>query len=89
MWGDVDQTELRQVWADELSRYQGEDIRDALEAIRHSYKDFPPTLYQFADLCRDAATKRKQTVLSLPNKVRDPMPEEIKEKLAAFLRKRA
>lgn len=88
MWKDADPIEVRALWAEELARYDAQDIKAALEALRFAHTDYPPTLYEFSSLCRDAATRRKQTVVSLPNKVRNQIPAEVKAKLDSFLRKR-
>lgn len=58
MWKDADPTEVRELWAAELAPYAAEDFRSALAAMGSVYPDFPPTLYQFRALCRDAATLR-------------------------------
>ena len=57
--------ELVATWATELGRYEGDDLRRALEAMRFAYKDRPPNLYQFADLCRDALRARTQSSVKL------------------------
>lgn len=61
MWKNADPTEVQQTWGDELSGYEAEDIRMALEAMRFAFQEWPPTLYQFADLCKDARLRRVQT----------------------------
>lgn len=72
MWAGTPADELCAAWAIELGRFDGEDIRRALEAMRFAYKQFPPTLYEFADLCRDASRMRAQTVRRI-----DPPPSGI------------
>jgi hypothetical protein len=47
-------------WREELGAFEGTDIKLAIDACRFAYKEFPPTLYQFADLCRDAMRRRTQ-----------------------------
>ena len=85
MWKDADPSEVRQVWADELGHYEGEDIRRALEAMGQFYKDYPPTLYQFADLCRDARKRRADEAVKLEGP-RLPMPEAVRAQLREFMR---
>src|SRR5574337_1531708 len=65
MWRDADPTQVRELWADELGPYAAEDIRVALAAMGHAYPDFPPTLYQFRALCRDAAQARGQSAAKI------------------------
>lgn len=65
MWGEADPNEVRRVWADELGLYAVEDLRAALDACRFAYKDYPPTLFQFSDLCRDAMRRRFQATTKI------------------------
>lgn len=58
MWAGVSRDELVETWGAELAPYAAEDFRSALAAMGSVYPDFPPTLYQFRALCRDAATLR-------------------------------
>lgn len=66
MWGKVDRTDLLQTWADELTGFEGDDIRSALTAMRAEHLDYPPTLFEFAALCRDARLRRTGSTASLP-----------------------
>jgi hypothetical protein len=81
--GAADPTEVRQVWSDELGQYGAEELREALDAMRTAYPEFPPTLFQFAGLCRESRARKRQ-MMTLPNKVREPMPEHIREQFRAF-----
>lgn len=84
MWANADPDDLRRVWGEALGGFEPEDIRDALGAMPLSFKEFPPTLPQFADLCADAKRRRMQTAPKLDGP-RIPMPEHVREQLAAFL----
>jgi hypothetical protein len=84
MYANADPNELRQVWGDELGRFTGDDIREALAILPKAYQHYPPTLYEFADLCSDAKRKRSQTVTKLSGP-RTEMPEHIREQLRAFV----
>jgi hypothetical protein len=83
MWGDADQDEVKLAWSQELADFDGADIRWALEALRTIYVDFPPTLFQFAALCRDGRRSRMQSVPKLmppPNKAAvDRMAQQVSE----------
>lgn len=61
MWKDADPLEVQSLWAAELSAYEATDIKSALAAMGHAYQDYPPTLYQFRQLCRDACRARSQS----------------------------
>ena len=84
MWAGADPSELQATWADRLSVYEPADFRTALEAMPLTYRDWPPNLFQFEDLCRDARRKRLQITQALPAPKTD-MPEAIKSKLRQFL----
>lgn len=86
MWGDVPQAEVIPVWADELGRYSAEDVKDALEVLPKAYQHYPPTLYEFADLCSDAKKRRAQTVPKL-TAPRTEMPDKVRQQLRAFVEK--
>jgi len=86
MWGQADPADLRQAWAEELGGYSGEDIGSALADLRAAHPDYPPTLYQFANLCRDARARRTQTVVKIAVP-RTPMPEDVRRKLAEFTKR--
>lgn len=86
MWGDVPQAEVIPVWADELGRYSAEDVKDALEVLPKAYQHYPPTLYEFADLCSDAKKRRAQEVTKLAGP-KTEMPAHIREQLRAFVAK--
>ena len=60
MWKDADPQEVQALWAAELSAFDAVDIRTALAAMGHAYPEYPPTLYEFRNLCRDAARSRSQ-----------------------------
>ena len=85
MYGEANADDLTATWATELGAYDAEDIRRALEAMREAYKEFPPTLYQFADLCRDARKRRADEAVKLEGP-RLPMPEAVRAQLRAFMR---
>lgn len=85
MWKNADPTEVQSVWRDELSQFQPSDIREALEALRYHCEDWPPTLYQFASLCRDAKRKRVQPK-ALSYGKRDPIPETFRAKVDKMLK---
>ena len=62
MWKDANPDEVRALWAEELGRFDPSDIRSALEALRYAHLDYPPTLYEFGSLCRNAMAGRTQAV---------------------------
>lgn len=84
MWGDSDPLEVRKVWADRLGQFVNDDLREALVMLPNDHPDYPPTLFQFVGLCKDARRKRasESTKLSGP---RTPMPEHIRTQLRQFV----
>ena len=87
MWGDVPMSEVKAVWADALGGYDGEDLRRALAACQAAYQDFPPTLPQFAGLCRDAKRARASEATKLPSRNGVPCPPEIRAQIDRFLKR--
>lgn len=47
----------------------------AFESMRLAYKDYPPTLFEFVSLCRDARTRR---ALNVPKLAQPVMPTDAK-----------
>jgi hypothetical protein len=88
MWGDQNPAQLQRVWAEELAAFEGEDLRTALSQLRHSFVDFPPTLFQFADLCADAKRRRLERMKKVDEQApRRPIPTDIKETLDRLIGK--
>jgi hypothetical protein len=83
MWGEVDPSVLHPVWAEALGGFEPADVREALDAMVRSYTDFPPTLPQFTNLCIDAKRRRLRELPKLDGP-RIPMPDHVREQLAAF-----
>jgi hypothetical protein len=52
MWGPVDRDETAGVWGDALGRYPLPVIGKAVQALMQSPGEWPPTLPQFIELCR-------------------------------------
>lgn len=76
VYGAGQSAELVDVWRDELGSFDPSDIRAALDALRFAYVDYPPTLYQFAALCRDAMRARSQSVAKVTHiRYGQPSPE--------------
>lgn len=65
MWGAADMADLQQTWAEGLWDFEASDLREALSVVGSIHHDYPPTLPQFAGLCRDAKRKRAQTTARL------------------------
>jgi hypothetical protein len=87
MWSGADANDLTQAWAVELAAYEGVDIKAAIEGLRDSnFVEWPPTLFQFADLCREARRRRTQTAIAIAGP-RTEMPEAVRVKLREFVAK--
>lgn len=83
MWTGTDPDDLMTTWRRELAPYSGEDIKGALESLRSAFPEWPPALFQFADLCR-AAQKRRQLDTPRLDGPRVPMPDHVRQQLAEF-----
>jgi len=60
MWSDTDLNEVKLVWAVQLSRFNPQSIKVALQCLIDSGREWPPTLPEFIEACRQAALGRQQ-----------------------------
>jgi len=60
MWADADLSEVKMVWAVQLSRFNPQSIKVALQCLIDSGREWPPTLPEFIEACRQAALGRQQ-----------------------------
>ncbi|MCL4822584.1 MAG: hypothetical protein KJZ57_00070 [Anaerolineales bacterium] len=60
MWVDADMAEVKAVWAEQLGRFEPASISAALQRLIDSGNQWPPTLPEFIELCRQAAVGRQQ-----------------------------
>lgn len=63
MWVDADMAEVKAVWAEQLGRFEPTSISAALQRLIDSGNQWPPTLPEFVELCRQAAVGRKAAML--------------------------
>lgn len=59
MWADADIGEVKQVWAEGLGKFQGASIGAAVQSLIDSGSQWPPTLPEFVELCRQASIARR------------------------------
>jgi len=52
--------EVRGVWAEQLGRFAPESIRAALQSATDSGREWPPSLSEFVEACRQASVARQQ-----------------------------
>ena len=83
MWADADLAEVKMVWAIQLSRFNPHSIKVALQCLIDSGREWPPTLPEFIEMCRQAALGRQQQVPALlaPGKG-ETSAEEARRKVA-------
>lgn len=84
MWGEADPSEVRDVWGEQLGRFEGSDIRYALDVCLSAYPDYPPTLPQFLGLCVDGRRRRAQEAVKLPGP-KTEIPPHIAKMLREFV----
>ena len=60
MWVDADMAEVKAVWAEQLGRFEPTSISAALQRLIDSGNQWPPTLPEFVELCRQSAVGRQQ-----------------------------
>ncbi len=63
MWVDADMAEVKAVWAEQLGRFEPASISAALQRLIDSGNQWPPTLPEFVELCRQSAIGRKAAML--------------------------
>lgn len=60
MWeGIEDRSEVTRMWGQQLSRFHPQSIGAALQAVIDSGREWPPTLPEFVELCRQSAVGRQ------------------------------
>ena len=52
MWAGQDVVGVRQMWANELSGFSADEIRGGLDRMRFKHPSWPPSLFDFMELCR-------------------------------------
>lgn len=60
MWPADQHDAVKEVWAAQLGRFAPETIRNALQAVIDSGREWPPTLPEFVEHCRQCAMGRAQ-----------------------------
>lgn len=81
MWGDADIAEVKQVWTQRLSQFQIASIGGAVDRLIESGREWPPTLPEFVELCRQAAIGRANADQSALL----PMPRSTPEAAGQFV----
>lgn len=59
MWVDAGMDEVKSVWAEQLGRFEPSSIAGALQRLVDGGSQWPPTLPEFVELCRQSALDRK------------------------------
>ncbi|MDE2022402.1 MAG: hypothetical protein KGI71_05840 [Patescibacteria group bacterium] len=76
MWVGTDADALVSVWAEELAAYELVDMKHALDALRYSNPEWPPTAFEFANLCKEAMRGRVQSMPQITSvRYGGPSPE--------------
>lgn len=87
MWGDVPQAEVMDAWRQGLRGIEPDAIALALLSVTDQYPDWPPTLGQFAALCKPPPTPRAHREFPKlgPPKKHGPVPPEVSARINAIL----
>ena len=67
LWRGQDLGEVKALWAAELGQFTAAEIKAALVALPGKHPSWPPTLYEFIDLC--PIVRREMQQLPAPRKV--------------------
>jgi hypothetical protein len=65
MWRDQDIAAVKRFWAQQLAGFNGEQLHFGFDQLRKTHPTWPPTLFEFADLCK-AARAPDQPALPAP-----------------------
>lgn len=85
LWADVPMADVKTAWQHGLAGIAGEQLRHALEHCASGAQRFPPTLGEFAAICRAHRVEPAHRLM-LP-KPRTEMPAHVRDALRAFLDK--
>lgn len=66
MWAGTDMEDAKELWAEQLGRFKAESIGAALQRLIDSGSEWPPTLPEFVELCRQCAVERAARTPALP-----------------------
>ena len=66
MWVGTDMEDAKDLWAEQLGRFKPESIGAALQRLIDSGSEWPPTLPEFVELCRQCAVERANQYTALP-----------------------
>jgi hypothetical protein len=66
LWRGQEMADVKKYWAAELAGFSGDELRDGFSKLRREHPEWPPTLYQFVDLCRAAVKLEAHKALPWP-----------------------
>jgi hypothetical protein len=66
LWRGQEMADVKACWAVELAGYNGDELRAGFAALHRDHPEWPPTLYQFADLCKAAVRQEAYKALPWP-----------------------
>ncbi len=72
MWHGIDDKELKKRWAEKLSKYSLDAIKQAIGRLENEHPNFPPTMFEFSALCRptDSAHPSHQVFAKLEDRTK-------------------
>lgn len=92
MWADADVQEVKAVWARALMKFDPKSIGGALDRLIESGREWPPTLPEFVELCRQSAIGRQQhapaVLLQMPRSSPDVANRHVKAAASALASKK-
>lgn len=60
MFPEATHGEVKELWARQLGRFSKDTIRDAVENVISGNREWPPSLGEFLEVCRQASVARQQ-----------------------------
>ena len=82
MWPDDDHDAVKQMWGEQLGRFEPETLRRALQATIDTDREWPPTLPEFLASCRRCALERRAHAPAAMLPRPDSNPEVAQEAIA-------
>lgn len=77
------QDDVRATWATQLSRFEPATIGAALQAMIDSGREWPPSLSEFCDACRQSAVARRAHAEAAALPLPRATPEVVEREIAA------
>ena len=66
MWKGQEVEDVKEAWSAELAHLTGAELKTGLDRLRKNHPSWPPTLFEFSELCRSNAAQEAHKALPWP-----------------------